>query len=192
MILNYLQTNWVEITGAVLSLIYLYLSIKQNINLWIFGFLASAFYIVVFFRTGFYADMSLQLYYLVVSVYGWTNWKYGTHQPGKELPATNIPRRQIPRYALASAVIYLAYYIILAKFTDSTIPIADSIVGTLSVTGTLMLARKYIENWLVWIVADALATALFFYKGLYPTAIIFVIYTIMAVVGFFQWKKAMA
>lgn len=191
MLLTYFETNWIEIVGALLSLIYLYLSIKQNISLWIFGFFASAFYIVVFFQSKFYADMSLQFYYLGVSVYGWINWKYGTHQSGKELPATRTTKSMTFQLSLASVLIYLIYYIILAKFTDSTIPIADSMVGMLSVIGTWMLARKLIENWLVWIIADGLATGLFFYKELYITAILFIIYTAMAAVGYWQWKKTM-
>jgi len=191
MIVAYLHTNWIEIVGVILSLIYLYLSIGQKISLWIFGFLSSAFYIVVFFQTKFYADMSLQFYYLVISVYGWFNWKHGKPGNGSELPATKTSKRLILQLAIASVVIYLIYYLALAKFTDSTIPKADSLVGMLSVIGTWMLARKLIENWLVWIVADGIATGLFFYKGLYPTAVLFIIYTAMAVVGYIQWKKTM-
>jgi len=191
MILKYIYENWIEIVGAILSLIYLYLSIKQKISLWIFGFLSSALYIVVFFQTKFYADMSLQFYYLVISVYGWFNWKYGKPDTGQELPATKITKRLILQLGASSILIYVIYYLVLAKFTDSTIPKADSLVGMLSVIGTWMLARKLIENWLVWIVADGIATGLFFYKGLYPTAVLFIIYTIMAIVGYWQWKKAL-
>ena len=190
MIFTYLHTNWIEIVGVILSLIYLYLSIKQKISLWIFGFLSSALYIVVFFQTKFYADMSLQFYYLVISVYGWFNWKNGKPGQGSELPASKTSKRLIIQLTIASIVIYVIYYVILAKFTDSTIPKADSLVGMLSVVGTWMLARKLIENWLVWIVADGIATGLFFYKGLYPTAFLFIIYTVMAVVGYLQWKKS--
>ena len=192
LLISYLQTSWVELVGAILSLIYLYLSVKQKINLWIFGFLASAFYMVVFFETKFYADMSLQFYYLVISVYGFINWKYGAHQQGKELPVTSISKRMATQLLLASIIIYLIYYTILSKFTDSTIPIADSIVGMLSVLATWMLARKIIENWLLWIIADSLACGLFFYKELYPTALLFIVYTLMAAVGYWQWKKNFA
>ena len=173
-----------------MSLIYLYLSIKQKISLWIFGFLSSAFYIVVFFESKFYADMSLQFYYLIISVYGWKNWKSGNQQSGHELPIAQISKRLFAHLCLAGLLIYILYYLVLEYYTDSTIPISDSLVGMLSIIGTWMLARKYIENWLVWIVADALATGLFFYKGLYPTAILFIIYTIMAMVGYWQWKKS--
>ena len=189
MIFTYLHTNWIEIVGVILSLIYLYLSIKQKISLWIFGFLSSALYIVVFFQTKFYADMSLQFYYMVISVYGWFNWKNGKPGHGSELPASKTSKRMIIQLTIASIIIYVIYYVILAKFTDSTIPKADSLVGMLSVVGTWMLARKLIENWLVWIVADGIATGLFFYKGLYPTAVLFIIYTVMALIGYLQWKK---
>ena len=191
MIYSYLQTNWIEIIGVLLSLIYIYLSIEQKASLWIFGFISSALYIVVFFQTKFYADMSLQFYYLIISVYGWFSWKKGNPDSGQDLPAGKTSKRLILHLCLASIIIYSVYYIVLAKFTDSTIPKADSLVGMLSVVGTWMLARKLIENWLVWIVADGIATGLFIYKGLYPTSILFFIYTFMAIVGFFQWKKQM-
>lgn len=186
-VLNYIQVNWVEITGSILSLIYLYLSIRQKVSLWIFGFLASALYVVVFFDSKLYADMSLQLYYLVVSVYGWINWKRGKEE--KELPATVTTRKMWFKLALATVAIYFIYYFVLLYFTDSTIPKSDSLVGALSIIATWMLARKLIENWLVWIVANALCVGLYIYKGLYPTVILFVIYTVMAVVGYIQWRK---
>jgi nicotinamide mononucleotide transporter len=189
MIFTYIYTNWIEIAGVILSLIYIYLSIKQKVSLWFFGFLSSAFYIVVFFNTKFYADMSLQFYYLIISIYGWFHWKYGKPDSEHELTATKISHRLILQLTLSSFIIYFIYYIILAKFTDSTIPKADSLVGMFSVIGTWMLARKLVENWLVWIVADGIAAGLFYYKGLYLTSALFIIYTIMAVIGYQQWKK---
>jgi len=188
--LEYLRANWVEITGAILSVVYLILSIREKAGLWIFGFISSAFYVFVFFETKFYADMSLQFYYLAVSVYGWINW----HRKANEsvtgtLPVTTIPRAQYPAYFTAIVVTYLIYFVILKYWTDSPVPVLDSLVGALSVVATWMLARKKIENWLLWIVADALAAGLFAYKGLYPTVVLYVIYTSMAVVGYFEWKK---
>lgn len=191
MILNYIETNWIEIAGAILSLIYIYLSIKQQVSLWFFGIISSLFYIVVFFQTKFYADMSLQFYYVIISIYGWINWKKGNTESGEELPATKITKKFILISIIATGLIYLIYYIVLAKFTDSTIPKSDALVGALSIIGTWMLARKFIENWLVWIAADGLCVGLYIYKGLYPTVILFIIYTVMAWVGYQQWKKTM-
>jgi len=190
MILEYIRTNWIEIVGAILSLIYLYLSIKQKLSLWFFGIISSLFYIVIFFQTKFYADMSLQFYYVVISIYGWINWKHGDDVAGKEMPAAQLTKRLFVNLCIATGLIYIIYYFILSRFTDSTIPKADSIVGALSIVGTWMLARKLIENWIVWIVADGLCVGLYFYKGLYPTAILFIIYTLMAAVGYWEWKKS--
>jgi len=189
-ILTYIQNNWIEIVGAILSLIYLYLSIKQMVSLWFFGIISSLFYIVVFFQSKLYADMSLQYYYVFISIYGWIHWKKGTTENNKELPAIRINNRFIIISVVATAVIYIIYYLVLLNFTDSTIPKSDALVGALSVIGTWMLAKKFIENWLVWIVADALCIGLYIYKGLYPTSVLFAIYTVMAWVGYLQWKKS--
>jgi nicotinamide mononucleotide transporter len=187
--LNYFIYNWIEIAGVALSLIYLYLSIQQKVSLWIFGFFTSALYIIVFWEAKFYADMSLQMYYLVVSIYGWINWHKGNEK--NELAISTITKRQFFNLSVMSLCGFAMYYIVLKNFTDSPIPFSDFIVGALSVTATWMLARKILENWIVWIVADALAIFLFVYRGLYPTAILFMIYTAMAAVGYFQWKNSM-
>jgi nicotinamide mononucleotide transporter len=189
--LTYLQTNWIEIVGVVLSLIYIYLSIKQKMSLWFFGIISSVFYIVIFFQTKFYADMSLQFYYVVISIYGWINWNRGKQGSGEELPTTQLSKRLLINLIIATILIYIVYFLILSKLTDSTIPKADSLVGALSVVATWMLAKKLIENWLVWIVSDALCVGLYIYKGLLPTAALFIVYTIMGVVGYWQWKKTL-
>jgi nicotinamide mononucleotide transporter len=189
--LTYFQTNWVEIVGAILSLIYLYLSIKQKISLWFYGIISSLFYIFVFFQNKLYADLSLQLYYVVISIYGWINWKQGKLGKSKDLPATRITKRFILISIIATGLVYFAYYVVLLKFTDSNVPKSDALVGALSIIGTWMLAKKFLENWLVWIVADGLCIGLYIYKSLYPTVILFIIYTVMAGVGYWQWKKTM-
>lgn len=191
-IIKYFQTNWIEIVGAVLSLIYIFLSIKQKVSLWFFGIVSSMFYVVVFFQTKFYADMSLQFYYVFISIYGWINWKRGNQSTGYELPVGKTSMRLWLKMIAVTIVIYFIYYFVLIKFTDSTIPKADSLVGALSIIGTWMLARKLIENWLIWIVTDGLCIGLYVYKGLFPTVILFVIYTIMSVDGYWQWKKTIS
>lgn len=188
--IDYISQHYIEITGAVLSLIYLYLSIKQKISLWIFGFLCSALYVVVFFNSKFYADMSLQFYYLGVSVYGWISWKSGKLHTGKELPVKRTKVKQALILFLITLSVFLLYYFILARFTDSPLPASDSFTTALSITATWMLAKKLIEHWLLWIVVDAVSAGLYFYKELYPTAVLFIIYTIMAIAGFVEWKKA--
>jgi len=190
--MNYIQENWVEIVGSILSLIYLYLSVKQRISLWIFGFLCSALYAVVFFQSQFYAGMTLQFYYLFISVYGWINWKRGKENSDKELPVSRVPKKIIAYLASASVLIFFLYYFVHSK-TDSSLLVAvgDSFVTSLSIIATWMLAKKYIEYWLVFIVVNPVSASLFFHQNLYPTAILFLVYTTIAVIGYFQWKKSL-
>jgi nicotinamide mononucleotide transporter len=108
--MQYISEHSIEIIGSVLSLIYLYLSIKQKISLWIFGFLCSAMYVVVFYQSKFYADMSLQFYYVGVSVFGWISWRTGKQQTGKELPVKQTKKIQALVLSLITTVIFLLYY----------------------------------------------------------------------------------
>lgn len=191
-VFTYLQANWIELLGSVLSIIYLYLSIKQKASLWIFGFLCSALYVVVFFQSKFYADMSLQFYYLGVSVFGWISWKAGKLENRKELPVKRTTPLSGAIILIIALVLYFLYYFILSEYTDSPLPKADSFTTALSIVATWMLARKMIEHWWLWIIVDSVSAGLYFYRALYPTAILFVIYTIMAIIGYLQWKKSLS
>lgn len=187
--INYIYSHYIEILGSILSVIYLYLSIKQKVSLWIFGFLCSALYIVVFFQSKFYADMTLQFYYLGVSIYGWFSWKEKAKQTGKELPIKKTNLRNVLILLPITIIVLFLYYYVLKNHTDSPLPFADSFTTALSITATWMLAKKMIEHWILWIIVDSVSAGLYFYKELYPTTVLFVIYTIMAVIGWIQWRK---
>lgn len=190
-VIAYLQANWIELAGSVLSIIYLYLSIKQRVSLWIFGFLCSLLYVVVFFQSKFYADMSLQFYYLGVSAFGWISWKAGKPENRKELPVKRTTPLSGAIILVIALVLYFLYYFILSEYTDSPLPKADAFTTALSIVATWMLARKMIEHWWLWIIVDSVSAGLYFYKALYPTAILFVIYTVMTIIGYRQWKKSL-
>ena len=190
--IEFLQNNWIEVTGTMLSLFYLYFSIKEKLSLWVFGFLSALFYAVVFYNAKFYADMSLQFYYLAVSVFGFVSWKFGhQHNTKQTLLIRTSTFKHLMYLFLSAFAIFLLYYFVLVNFTDSPIPIADSVTTALSIVATWMLARKRIEHWLLWIFIDAFSAVLYVQKGLYTTAVLFFIYTIMAIVGYFSWRKLM-
>jgi len=190
--MNWLLNNYIEVLGALTGLIYLYLEIKQNIWLWPLGIVTSAFYIYVFFTTKFYADMGLQVYYLVISFYGWWHWLYGGgSSETDELPITKTSMKQWFYISLASIVLFVLMVFVLKNLTDSPVPFGDAFVTSLSITATWMLARKLIEQWWIWVVVNLVSLVLFIWKGLYPTSILFFFYFTMAVVGYFEWKKEM-
>lgn len=183
--------DYVEIVGGVIGLVYLYLQYRSSVWLWPVSIAMSAFYIAIFYNAKIYADMGLSIYYLVVSVYGWVLWMSKRNKESKIIPITNIKIRQLVNMLVLFIVAYGGIYYALVNFTDSTIPLCDSFTTALSIVGMLMLARKYVEHWIVWVVVDVVSTALYVYKGLYPTAVLYGIYTVVAVFGYFNWRKLM-
>jgi nicotinamide mononucleotide transporter len=185
-----LSDFFIEILGAVTGLIYLYFSIKQNIWLWPWGIITSILYIYVFFRAKFYADMSLQFYYLGISAYGWYFWqKGGKKEKGSVLPIIRAKVKEWFLFVLITILLTLISGYGLDHYTDSPLPYWDAFTTAGSIVATWMLARKYLEQWLFWIVIDAVSLGTYIYKGLYPTVILFSVYTGLAVVGYFQWRK---
>jgi nicotinamide mononucleotide transporter len=193
-LISWFSSNYVEVTGVITSLVYLYFSVRQIIWLWPFGIISSALFILIFFNSKFYADMGLQVYYLGVSIYGWIYWSRGgiTRDQKSTLPVCRIPRQLAMILSMTGIVIMLGIVYILQHFTDSDVPWGDGFTTAGSIIATWMLARKVLEHWLVWIVVDSVAAGLYFYKGLYPSFLLYLIYTVIAVIGYFQWKKSLS
>jgi len=189
-IFNWIQQNWFETTAALLGLVGIFLQIKQNHWYWLTAIVMVCMYIVVFYDSKFYADMSFQFYYLFVSVYGWIFWFLGRSKSKENLSTTKLTSKQWILSASVSVVLFIIIYLILSKFTDSDVAVGDAFTTALSFTATFLLARKILENWLFWIVVDAVSTGLYIYKALYPTAILFFVLTILAIVGYIKWRKA--
>lgn len=192
--------DFIEVFGAVSGLIYLFAEIKQKIWLWPVGVITSAFYIYIFFASKFYADMGLQFYYLGVSIYGWYHWINGAKQNVQvekdnsekiELPVSHISIRQLIGLLILTVIFFVLFWQILSRFTDSPVPFGDAFTTALSITATWMLARKIIEHWYIWMVVNTVSLALYIYKGLYPTSVLFLFNAAMSVVGFLQWRKSM-
>lgn len=207
--MSWLNNHSIEIFGAISGILYVFLEIRQNIWLWPLGILTSAIYIWVFNNSGFYADMGLQWYYLFVSIYGWIIWtglsgtkndarvrEQETGSPedaagSKVLVVRNASPSTGILLLIISAVLFAAIWFVLAGYTDSTIPGWDAFTTALSVVATWMLARKLIEHWYLWMIVNIVSMGLYIYKGLYPTVVLFAVYTVMAFVGLHEWRKVM-
>jgi nicotinamide mononucleotide transporter len=192
-LLLWLWNSKVEVAGAIFGLLYICFSIRQHILTWPTGLLTSIFYCAVFFESGFYADMGLQVYYVIISIYGWYYWLRGGKQGSREetgmVPVRRLTPRVILNSTLVTMVIFFVLILILTNFTDSTIPVMDSFTTALSITATWMLARKYLEHWLIWIFVDLFSAGLYIYKDLWATVLLFFVYAAMALIGYRQWKK---
>ncbi len=190
---EYLINNWLEWFGVLTGLLYLLLEIRQLKSMWVVGLISSFVYIFVFFRSKFYADMVLNIYYVLISMYGFLLWKKSgeeREQPSKEDEITyqNISWLLGGILFVVSVMLYLGIAGVLVHYTDSPIPYGDAFPTALSLVATWMLAKKYLEQWLVWIVVNLFSIGLFAYRGLYPTAFLFSVYGVLSVVGYQKWK----
>jgi nicotinamide mononucleotide transporter len=189
MIFDWVIKSYIEILGVLTGLIYLYFSVKQIIWLWPFGILTSLLYMYVFYNAGFYADMSLQIYYFFISIYGWFHWLKGNKDSSRGLKVSSISKKEWLIYILITILLTIIFGVILSHLHGSNLPYWDAFTTSASVIATWMLARKIIENWLWWVVIDIVSLGMYLYKGLYPTLLLFAFYTTMAIIGYLQWKK---
>ncbi|MCL4483149.1 MAG: nicotinamide riboside transporter PnuC [Bacteroidetes bacterium] len=187
-IYQWLIDHYVEVCGTLTGFLYLGFSIRQHFLTWPVGLLNALFYIVVFFTSKIYADMSLQFYYVAISIYGWWCWLHGS-ATGDTLQVTRTAHVLWLKLMAVSILLFIGIAFVLVRFTDSPVPYWDALTTALSIVATWMLARKKIEHWLMWVVVDAISIGLFIVKGLYPTTLLFFVYTILAVYGYFEWKK---
>ena len=171
-----------EIIGTISGLIYLYLEVKEDVWLWPVGIITSGLFVVVFYESKFYADMALNVYYVVISIYGWYMWLYGSSESSDAehsapLHITNTPTHLWKYLFVAFLAMFVLMVWVLKNFTDSPVPVGDAFATALSIVATWMLARKYIEQWWLWVVVNAVSLGLFVWKGLYPTSgFVFLLY----------------
>jgi len=189
--LDWILFNWLEIIGFITALFSIYLQIKQKAAYWPVSMLMVSLYIAIYYNSKFYADMSLQFYYLFVSVFGWYFWVSGKRKSisKKKITVAQTTKRQKLSLLLLTIVFFGAISFVLKNYTDSPIPYWDALTTAISFTATWLLAKKYIENWLLWLVANPISVGLYIYRELYLTAILFIILSFLAVVGYLQWKK---
>lgn len=184
--------DYLEIAGTIIGLLYIWLEYRASIYLWATSIVMPAIYIFVYHGAGLYADMGINVYFLLASIYGWVSWLYGgKKEEKKELPITHTPTKTIVPLTI---LFFLSFFIIawiLISYTDSNVPWLDSFTTALSIIAMWMLAKKYVEQWLVWIVVNVVSSGLYIYKELYFTSGLYGLYAVIAIFGYFKWKSMM-
>jgi nicotinamide mononucleotide transporter len=182
-------TSWTEILAAVLALAYVLLAIRQSIACWIAAFVSSCLYVWVFFGARLYMDSLLNVFYAVMAVYGFWQWrtvdKDGAH---------HVRRWSLSRNALAAAGILAlsaVNWYFLSRYTPAAFPFVDSMVSWGAVFATFLVARKVYENWHWWLIIDAASLCLYFVKGLYLTVLLFALYLALIVIGMREWRRSL-
>lgn len=184
--------------GTICGLVYLYLEYNARIQLWLVSMVMPAIDIFVYFQAGLYADFGMAIYYLLAAIYGWAVWRgiIGRGDNGssrkKELPITRFPHKDILLIFGVFIAIWGVMYWVLTTFTNSTVPLVDSLANSLSIVALWMLSRKYVEQWLLWFVVDAILCVLYIYKGVPFHGILYGFYTVMAIIGYRKWVSLMS
>jgi nicotinamide mononucleotide transporter len=184
-----LMTTPLELLSFVLSVITVALNIRQNHWAWLFAIISSAAYGVVFYGARLYGDMGLQLVFIVVSIWGWYQWLHGAAGK-KPLAVSHLDGRG---WAIAIAAWLLGFALLakfLAAFTNTDVANIDGFLTAGSLVGQVLLSRKKVQNWHIWIAVDVLYVGLYLFKGLTLTAILYALFCVMAVVGLLAWRKA--
>ncbi|MCJ7452368.1 MAG: nicotinamide riboside transporter PnuC [Steroidobacteraceae bacterium] len=183
-------SSLVEWVAVALALSYVLLATRQSLWCWPAAGASGAIYLLLFARAGLTMQAALQGFYVAMSVYGWISWRASHGQPG-ELSVSAWP---LGRHLAAAAFVIVATVAnvyLLAGDENPLVRYADSFVAWGSVIATWMMTRKVVENWLYWMVFDLVAAALYFSQGFHATAGLFLVYIVLAVRGYLQWRKCL-
>lgn len=193
---EFIEQYGLEVVGTVASLVYLFYSIREKAWLWPWGIIASVVSIVVFYQSALYADMGLQFYYVVISIYGWWYWLSGQVEGANtEVPVQFVSQRLLIKLAIVGLGIYavlLSGLLNIPAFMNiasSDMPYLDAFTTAASIVATWLLARKYIHHWWFWVIINCVSMGMYLYKGLYFYSFLFLVYTVGAVVGYYEWKR---
>ena len=188
--------NPLDLTTALLGLAYIWLEYRASIWMWLVGFVMQALGIVLYYQKGLYADCGMEFYYLAMTVYGYLAWRgisRRRHRSSADTPSptpiTHFPRCLILPWVLLILTLWAGIYTLLVCLTDSTVPLADSFTTALSIVGIWALARKYLEQWWIWLAVDAVTCGLYFYKGIPFKASLYGLYVVIAIAGYHKWRK---
>ena len=182
----FLAQSWLEVVAVVSAILYLVLVIRENIWCWFFAFVSTAIYVYLFYSVVLLSESLLNVYYLIMAVYGWWQWHTGNGHKAVIIQHWPVSRHIKILTVCALLVAPVGYGM---SQLGASYAYLDAFVALLAVAATLMLAYKVFENWYYWIVVDTLSIYLFWQKSMYLTALLFVLYIVLIFVGIQNWKR---
>jgi len=180
--------SWTEIFGFLTGAASVLLAVRESAWNWPVGIANTVLFLFLFWHAKLYADALLQVVYIVISIFGWWNWIRGG-EGRTELPISRTKARSAIALAAITALATAFIAALLRRYSDSAVPLWDGLTTALSLTAQYMLSRKLLENWFVWMTADVIYVALYCYKSLYLTGVLYVVFFAMCVAGYIGWRK---
>lgn len=182
------KTSATEWLIFVTALLYVVLATKENVWCWSMGILSSGFSIYLCFQGNLFLESFLQLFYVVIGFYGWYQWLHGSDKK-EELKITSWNfKKNIPLFFIG-ILVFIPLGFIAHKYSTQALPYLDAFITSFSLIATWMTATKIIENWIYWIIIDFMALILYFSRDFYLIAILYLLYTLLAFLGYIKWKK---
>lgn len=183
--------TWTEVLGFGTGAVCVYLVAKQHIASWPIGIANNVMFLLLFATSGLYADAGLQVIYMLLAIYGWWAWLYGG-KGHSHLAVTHTPRQTAIALGLATVAMTGLLYVLLDRVTDSTVPIWDALTTALSLAATYGQTRRQLECWWLWMAADIIYVPLYASKGLWLTALLYVGFFALCVMGYLAWRRDLA
>ena len=181
-----------DIFTTVLGLLYIWLEYRAHIAVWLVGIIMPALDIYLYYSHGLYGDAGMAGYYTVAAIYGYAMWKFGKKKgqsESQEMPITHVRPVLYLNMLATFLVLWAVTYYVLEHWTNSTVPILDAFTNALSFVGLWALAHKYVEQWICWIVVDAICTYLYIVKGIPFKAFLYGLYVVIAILGYRKWNS---
>lgn len=182
--------DYLDIFTTILGLLYIWLEYRASIWLWVVGIVMPALDVVLYWRHGLYGDAGMACYYTLAAVYGFLFWRFRrTRKSHEPLPIVYMPRNKYLPVVVFFFLAWAATYYVLVTWTNSTVPVLDSFTNAVSFVALWALARKYLEQWVLWIVVDVVCCFLYVQKGIPFKAFLYGLYIFIAVAGYFKWRS---
>lgn len=182
------EQSLLEVAGVISGLLCVYLAAKNIIWNWPLAIISVSIYIFIFHDSHLFADMGLQFYFLAVNIYGWYFWSKKAPTETKT-PVTTITQREVVLSALAIVIFTLLLGWLLYNHTIASYPYLDSFCTACSIVAQFFMARKVLQNWLLWVFVDAIYVGIYIFKDLHLTALMYAIYIVIALIGYVDWKR---
>lgn len=181
------ETSWLEWCGVITGTLCVWLAAKNNILNWPVASVSVLIYIIVFHEKGLHSDMELQIFFLGMNIYGWYYWTKNTGST-ESTPVRSITRQEA-WLTVEGVVLFTLISGGIHSFTNASYPFLDSFCTACSIAGQIFLARKTLQNWLIWIFVDLIYIGVYISKDLYATSIMYALYIYIAWMGYRGWKK---
>ena len=180
--------TWLEIVAFVLALAMVGCNLRVHVAGWPLAILSSLAYALLFADSKLYGEAALQFVFIALALWGWWQWLRGITAAGSALRVTHMTERSRGTALAATLLAWPALALVLHHTTDSDVPWFDALPTAASITGQVLLARKYVENWPVWLAVNLVSVALFAYKGLALTAVLYAVFALLSVLGWRAWR----